>query len=295
MRICLTCEHRHNRADWFCPACHNKPARQGSFLCFAPEVSVDQVGFKAEYFAQLAEVEQEHFWFRSRNRILTWALKTYFPHARSFLEIGCGTGFVLQGLRSTFPALKLAGSEVLCEGLIFASQRVPEATLFQLDARYIPFENEFDVIGAFDILEHIKEDEIVFQQMYQAVKPGGGIIVTVPQHQWLWSEMDTVSGHCRRYVRTELQRKVCKAGFRVVGVRSFVSLLLPLMLGARLAKKRKVADDMSEFRIGRLLNRCLEKVMRLEHGLIRAGISFPIGGSLLLIARKERRSQIAVG
>jgi SAM-dependent methyltransferase len=286
MRICLSCEHRHDREDWICPACHNKPARHLNFLSFAPEIAVDQVRFKAEYYGQLAEVEEENFWFRARNRLLTWALELYFPSARSLLEIGCGTGFVLRGFRSTFPALKLTGSEVICEGLLFASQRVPEATLIQMDACRIPFENEFDVVGAFDVLEHIKEDEIVLQQMYQAVKPGGGIIVTVPQHPWLWSEMDKVSGHWRRYGRKELQQKVRKAAFRVVSVRSFVSLLLPLMVGARLVKKRRVADDMSEFRIGRVLNRCLEKVMRLEYWLIRAGMSVPAGGSLLLIARK---------
>jgi hypothetical protein len=71
--------------------------------------------------------------------------------------------------------------------------------------------------------------------------------------------------------------------------KSQVSLLLPLMLGARLAKRRKVADDMAEFRIGHLLNGCLENLLSLERWLIRAGISFPVGGSLLMMARKLQR------
>lgn len=295
MRICLTCECRHDQENWFCPSCHNQPVRQLSFLSFAPEISAEQVGFKPGYYRHLAELEEDNFWFRSRNRLLTWSLKTYFPSAQSLLEIGCGTGFVLQGFRSTFPTLKLAGSEVLFDGLVVASHRVPTAKLFQLDARRIPFEDEFDVIGAFDMLEHVKEDDIVLRQMYQAVRPGGGIIITVPQHRWLWSDMDAVSGHWRRYRRRELQQKVRKAGFSVVAVRSFVSLLLPLLLAARLAKKRKVHDDMAEFKIGRRLNRCLENVMVLERSLIRAGISFPAGGSLLMAARKGGRSQIALG
>ncbi len=289
MKICLICENRHNREDWRCPECHSKPARHLGFLSFAPEISADKVGFKADYFSQLAEMEEKNFWFRTRNHLLTWAMQTHFPGAQSFLEIGCGTGFVLQGLRSAFPGLKLAGSEVLFEGLPFTSQRIPDATLFQMDARRIPFENEFDVIGAFDVLEHIQEDEIVLQQMHQAVKPGGGIMITVPQHQWLWSEMDRVSSHFRRYVRTELRQKVQTVGFRVVGGTSFVSLLLPLMIGARLAKRREVTDDMSELRIGRMLNGCLEKILGLERWLIRAGISFPVGGSLLAIAQKVKR------
>jgi SAM-dependent methyltransferase len=289
MKLCLTCEHRHNQEDWSCPVCHSKPVRHLGFLSFAPEVTADQVGFKSDYFGQLTEVEEKHFWFCSRNRLLTWALEAYFPDAQSFLEIGCGTGFVLQGLRAAFPGLQLAGSEVFCEGLLCASKRVPNVSLSQMDARRIPFENEFNIIGAFDVLEHIQEDEIVLQQMSQAVKPGGGIIITVPQHQWLWSEMDRISGHFRGYVRTELHQKMQTVGFRVVGVTSFVSLLLPLMLGARLAKRRQVTDDMAEFRIGRLLNGCLENLLGLERWLIRAGISFPVGGSLLMMARKLQR------
>jgi SAM-dependent methyltransferase len=291
MRICLSCQHRHDREDWICPSCHHKPARHLNFLSFATEVAVERVGFKPKSYGQLAEAEEENFWFRARNSLLTWALERYFPSAQSLLEIGCGTGFVLRGFRSTFPTLKLTGSDVLCEGLFFASKRVPEATLMQMDARCIPFENEFDVLGAFDVLEHIKEDEVVIQQMHQAAKPGGGIIVTVPQHPWLWSAMDKVSGHWRRYGRRELEQKVRKAGFNVVWVQSFVSLLLPLMIGARLLKKRRVADDMSEVRIGRLANWCLECVLGVERWLIRSGISFPAGGSLLLIARKAEHNQ----
>jgi SAM-dependent methyltransferase len=249
-------------------------------------MSADQVRFRGEYYSLLAAVEQKNFWFQSRNQLLFWALKTHYPRARSFLEIGCGTGFVLQGLRSAFPGLKLAGSEVLCDGLRYASQRAPEAMLFQMDARRIPFANEFDVIGAFDVLEHIEEDEVVLQQMHRAVKLDGGIMVTVPQHPWLWSAYDRADGHCRRYVRAELCQKVQQAGFRVVSVTSFVSLLLPLLLGARWARRTNGGDDTSELRIGRLVNGCLEMIMQLERWLIRAGISFPVGGSLLLVGRK---------
>ena len=64
-----------------------------------------------------------------------------------------------------------------------------------MDARRIPFEDEFDVIGAFDVLEHIKEDEQVLVQMHRAVKSGGGIMLTVPQHMFLWSEQDVQAHH----------------------------------------------------------------------------------------------------
>ena len=68
----------------------------------------------------------------------------------------------------------LWGREVFSAGLRLAADRLPGVDLFQMDARQIPFENEFDVIGAFDVLEHIRDDELVLSQMYRAVRQGGG-------------------------------------------------------------------------------------------------------------------------
>ncbi len=286
MKICLACSQRHQHADWSCPACGWTPCRRLGFFSFAPNITAKEAGFKPELFKQLVAIEKGHFWFRSRNRLLIWAIQTYFPHARNLLEIGCGTGYVLLGLRAVFPCLVLTGVDIYCEGLEFA-KRVPETTLFQMDARQIPFENEFDVIGAFDILEHIEEDDVVLEQMYQATNPGGGILVTVPQHRFLWSAFDMLSDHKRRYVKKELVKKIERSGFHVVHITSFVSFLLPLMLLVRLLERRKASDIMTEFRIHPFLNTCLEQILRLEHMLIRSRISLPAGGSLLVIARKK--------
>ena len=98
---------------------------------FAPELALESEGFEAGYFARLAEQEAGNFWFRSRNRLLIWALERYFPNAKNFLEIGCGTGFVLSGLRKAFPNLVLSGSEVFTEGLGFAAARLPGVDCFR--------------------------------------------------------------------------------------------------------------------------------------------------------------------
>ena len=153
-----------------------------------------------------------------------------------------------------------------------------------MDARQIPFEREFDVVGAFDVLEHIAEDELVLSEMFKATRPGGGILLTVPQHQFLWSELDRHSMHQRRYDRAELRGKVEGAGFRVERITSFVSFLLPLMMLSR--RKRKDRDLWAEFQINRSLNAFFEKTLAAERTLIRSGLSFPAGGSLLLVARK---------
>jgi SAM-dependent methyltransferase len=258
------------------------------YLSFAPEQARSNEGFQPHHFAELAQAEEGNFWFRSRNRLIIWALQHFFPEARNFLEIGCGTGFVLSGVADANPHLEVSGSEIHSAGLNYAADRIKHAVLFQMDARKIPFESEFDVIGAFDVLEHIEEDEKVLAQIFHAVLPGGGIILTVPQHRFLWSQQDEYACHVRRYEAEELSNKVEQAGFLVERATSFVSLLLPLMFLSRLSKRKPVEnyDPTQEFQISGLLNGILETVLDLERMIIRAGFSFPAGGSRLLIARK---------
>ena len=259
-------------------------------MAFALDLALQNDGFNPDFFAHLAEVEQRHFWFVGRNDILRDVITGHFPSAGRFLEIGCGTGFVLSCIRSAFPQASLSGSDIFTESLAFAAKRVPDAFLFQMDARHIPFHEEFDVIGAFDVLEHIDDDEMVLKQMYQACKPGGGVVLTVPQHRWLWSHVDDFAHHKRRYTRAELVEKAARAGFRAEYATSFVSLLLPLMLASRWLKKSGVdMDEQMEavgLKVGKLTNAVLGAVMRIERRLINLGLSLPFGGSLLLVARK---------
>jgi SAM-dependent methyltransferase len=288
MKVCSACGDRFHSLAWICPACSHTPKLIEGHLAFAPDLAEASEGFEAHFFSELVSLESKNFWFRSRNRLLIWALQRYFPQAKNFLEIGCGTGFVLSGIEQAFPKLALSGSEIFSTGLGFAAQRLSRAELFQMDARKIPFEDEFDLIGAFDVLEHIKEDEIVLSEMHRAVHNEGGIVLSVPQHPWLWSQADDYAHHVRRYDAQELKTKVERVGFKVVRMTSFVSLLLPLMFLSRLQQRQPNPDydDTAELRISGWMNAILENILNLERTMIQLGISFPAGGSLLLIAKK---------
>jgi 2-polyprenyl-3-methyl-5-hydroxy-6-metoxy-1,4-benzoquinol methylase len=85
-----------------------------------------------------------------------------------------------------------------------------------------------------DVLEHVKEDERVIGQIHGALKPGGGAIIAVPQHPWLWSPADEAACHQRRYIRNELERKLQNAGFEILRSTSFNALLLPAMFASRI-------------------------------------------------------------
>jgi len=272
-----------------CSVQGHSPELRDEYPVFAPELLAGNDGFKANVFASLAELEAGNFWFESRNHLLTWALGRYFPNTKTFFEIGCGTGFVLSGIQKEFQDIKLFGSDIFIEGFAYAKERAPKATLFQMDARNIPFENEFDVIGAFDVLEHIEEDEIALVNIFRAVKSGGGVILTVPQHQWLWSKNDEIACHKRRYAKKELTAKVENAGFHILRMTSFVSFLLPLMAASRLRwwfGTTEQKDSGSELRQPRLINALLTRICDIERSFIRNGASFPMGGSLLCVAVK---------
>lgn len=261
----------------------------GGVPCYAPALAHESPGFRPEHFASLAALEEGHFWFRARNELIVHVLQRFFPRARSMLEIGCGTGFVLRGITESLPDLRVSGSEIFLEGLGFAARRLPAADLFQMDARRIPYENEFDLIGAFDVIEHIEEDEQVLREAHRALKPGGGFVLTVPQHPWLWSAQDDRACHVRRYRHRELRAKLSNAGFQIVFSSSFVSLLLPLLAASRMRKRKP--DDGSDIN-GELMphavvNRILYHVLRLESLLIRGGVRFPAGGTRLVVATKK--------
>jgi SAM-dependent methyltransferase len=287
MKFCINCEKTFEGLSWRCPHCSHEPVMIEGHVAFAPELARESEGFEADYFARLAQQEAGNFWFRSRNRLLVWALGQYFPKAKNFLEIGCGTGFVLSGLKEAFPNLVMSGSEVFSEGLGFAAARLPGVELFQMDARRIPFRDEFDLIGAFDVLEHVQQDEEVLAQMHQATRKGGGIMITVPHHRFLWSSVDELSRHVRRYQTRELREKVSRAGFSIVRITSFVSLLLPLLMISRYKQRGEEVDPAAEYNISSLLNTTLEKILNAERTAIRAGVSFPAGGSLLVVARRN--------
>jgi SAM-dependent methyltransferase len=292
MKICPACATRFDSAEWTCPVCDHRPPMIDGFPSLAPELADGGAGFQPEAFADLSALEAGNFWFRARNRLIVWALHRHFPHIQRYMEIGCGTGYVLAGVAQAYPKAMLTGSEVFSAGLPYAASRVVNTELLQMDAKRLPYVDEFDVIGAFDVLEHIDEDETVLAEMLHALRPGGGIAITVPQHPWLWSYQDEYACHVRRYRVGELREKVLRAGFKVELETSFVSLLLPAMIASRMAQRKAPAesDAMAELRLPTLINRAFEGVMNLERQLIRLGMRFPAGGSLLLIAR---RSEVA--
>ncbi len=288
MIVCQQCGNHMNQLTGSCQQCDYHVEKIDGFMAFAPEYAHGGGGYPAEVFAQLYVHEDNYFWFRVRNDVILMLLQQFAPTMQSFFEIGCGTGYVMNAVAQRFPPTKIFGGELFVNGLHFAAQRLPSAVFMQIDARFMPFDAEFTVIGMFDVLEHIVEDTQVLQSAYTALQLGGFLICSVPQHQWLWSHVDDYAQHQRRYERGELEQKMCDAGFTVQRSTSFNSLLLPAMYVSRLLQRKQIQspDGMGEFNIPPFVNRLFELILRVELWFIKRGINFPLGGSRIVIAQK---------
>ncbi len=257
---------------------------------FAPGMIDTASGFDLGAFDRLAAVEAGHYWFEPRNHLLVGLADRFFPAARRYLEIGCGTGFVLDAFAASRTWQSVTGSELHPQGLAHARRRLGKRAAFvQMDARAIPAADAFDLVGLFDVVEHIPEDEAVLDSAAACLAPGGGVIVSVPQHPALWSSADDEAHHVRRYRRGELEVKLRRAGFEVLWSGSYVASLLPLMLASRLAKRRGEVDQLAsrEFDVAPAVNRALRAVLGAEVRLSLAGLRWPAGGSRVAVGRRR--------
>jgi|SRR5688500_11252438 len=262
--------------------------------CYAPELALAHTDYPAEGFEVTAAVEARSFWCRSRIRILKRIIDRFAARGRTLdmLDIGCGIGGIVGALEE-MGRLRLTGSEIYLSGLRYARSRLPGISFIQLDATRIPFEAQFDIVGAFDVLEHIEADEQVMRSVRKALRPGGLFLITVPQYPWMWSHLDELVHHKRRYTRQELVSKLTAADYTIEYTTSFVTALFPFMMAARMRSKMRShstdtrAEFASEVSLPGPLNAAFDAVMRFDETLIGMGASLPFGGSLLAVARKR--------
>jgi len=258
-------------------------------------------------FAELFAVEDRHFWFAARNRVIDAALQRIakqLPQVCRVLEIGCGTGNVLRVLEQTYGSGNVVGMDLYSGGLRYARQRT-QCAVVQADMYWSPFSIDFDLVGMFDVVEHLADDAAALRQASVLLRPEGKLLLTVPAHMSLWSYADHFAGHHRRYSRGELAKKLDAAGFEVEYLTYFMAVLWPLLwLHRRLASwsrrnwERQARElFLAELRPNPAVNGTLRWILEKEAILIGAGRVLPFGTSLLAIASKrpDKPSPATVG
>jgi len=238
-----------------------------------------------EVYQRIRELEQAHWWFAARREILADQIAMLqLPPAADILEVGCGTGGNLEML-SRF-------------GQTFALEPEPEARSYAagrsgvaVEAGRLPdelpaFGRAFDLIAAFDVIEHVDDDVGALRALARLLKPGGRLIATVPANAWMWSEHDVKHHHKRRYDLNRFGAIVAEAGLDAVKLTHFNTLLFPVIGAIRLSKRAlRISGGDDEAMPGPLVNDILRTVFSAERNLLK-GLDLPFGVSILAIAQR---------
>lgn len=262
--------------------------------CFSPDVASSYADYPDGGFDLTDKGAESSFWVSSRNRLFkNIVYEQMVPTGiTNFLEIGCGTGNFIQQIVEN-KNLKITGSEIYLKGLLYAKKNLPAVDFIQFDITHGDIGEQFDLIVAFDVLEHIEDDVTAILNINKILPKGGGLIITVPQHMFLWSKLDEIVRHKRRYSKREMVTKLKENGFDISYTTSFLFVLFPLMLITRMLDKGSYQSKSDEVALEKrvkfstTLNWILDRFMRIDEALIRLGISLPFGGTLVVVARKS--------
>jgi SAM-dependent methyltransferase len=236
-------------------------------------------------FDRMAELDQEHWWFLARRRILETliAREVRPPEKARILEVGCGTGHNL-------PMLSRFGRVQACELDDSARALATKRFGHRIEAAKLPdlspFDaNSYDVVALLDVLEHVPDDRSALESILTRLKPGGALLLTVPANKWMWSAHDIAHHHYRRYSRPQLAQLVRETGFEPQLLSYFNSLLFPLVAAARVAGKITGKESADDSLPGAPLNAVLKAIFGLEAGLV-GRVTMPFGVSLLAVLRR---------
>lgn len=258
---------------------------------YNPEISNEHEDFDAKHLDNVHKAENKLFWSIVRKEYILEKFKKYIDTRLSIIEIGAGTGDVSRALMSN-NYNNISVGEMHLNGLKYA-QTYGIKECYQFDLLKSPFENKFDVVCMFDVLEHIEDDISALGQSYKMLKENGYMIITVPAHMWLWNRSDRTVGHKRRYTKEELKKKMENSGFEMVEISYFFILITPLLYIRKLLDK----DDTSSIKsnetfkyleLNSIVNDVLLFLSRVENKINRF-LPNKFGGSLFAIGKKVSR------
>src|SRR5574338_673900 len=215
-------------------------------------------------YEQMAALDQRHWWYRARREVLAALIRRLADppeHAR-ILEIGCGTGHNLPmlGQFGQVDALELdEEARSIAEDRL--GRAVMSAPLPELSG---VAEGSYDLVAAFDVIEHIDDDRAALASIARRLKPGGKFVMTVPAHQWMWSAHDVVNHHKRRYSRRALRALVEGSSLSLENIGYFNSLLFPLAVAGRLSSKLRGREDVDLKLPAAPLNAAFERCFAAE-------------------------------
>ncbi|SEW30323.1 Methyltransferase domain-containing protein [Aliiroseovarius sediminilitoris] len=238
-----------------------------------------------DVYERMNELEAHHWWFVARRDMIETLIRrrTNLPADARILEAGCGSGGNLALLQQFG---KVDGFEFDDTARADAIRKSGLGLVFGALPDEVPFEGqEYDLIGLFDVLEHVEPDVASLRALSHHLRPGGKLLVTVPAFPFLWSKHDEAHHHYRRYTRTSLAKVAAEAGLKVTYSSYFNTLLFPLAITARAIKKITGSDAPDDSMPPRWLNRLMRQIFGAER-FVLGRIPLPVGLSLGAVLEK---------
>ncbi len=269
--------------------------KNNNVFIFDEDIAENHPDYYADGLDGHIKRENEHFWFVARKEFLLSRFRKHVNQGSRGIDIGAGTGNVTGYLISN-------GYENICVGEMHSNgleyaRRNGIKELYQFDILKVTFDNEFDFVCLFDLLEHVEDENKVLGNVCRMLhKQNGKVIITVPAHQWLWSLYDRAAHHKRRYKKKALREKIKENGFEVIEIKYFFISIVPLLFLRRIFKPdrgRDYAGHRSEDSANnRFMNKILLWFCRIENKFIDFIPNF-FGGSLYVIARVKNNRKIS--
>jgi SAM-dependent methyltransferase len=258
-------------------------AHQGGSL---PLLRETEIHYPAEDLAQIAAIEDSHFWFVTRRRLVERMLRD-FGIVKGFVgvDVGCGTG----GMAAHLTEVGLPTTGVDAHAPTDFIRRPLPAGFVQGDIFGVEPVPEFNFALLLDVIEHLDDDLAFVRQTAKYLQPDGLLILSVPALQRLWSSRDVVSGHRRRYAKKDMVALVAKLNGELRMERQFYffGATLPLLLLSRLRNAAPQTVIAEEGHPRPLVNKVLRWALNAEMWLLPFG-GLPLGSSLFVILRKGR-------
>lgn len=226
----------------------------------------------------------EYWWYTARARLLQTVLEPYAAGARRVLDVGSADGPSVGWL--TASDLKVA-MDIDPRGL------VPGGVCGSATA--LPFAAaSFDVVAAFDVIEHCAPEALALSEAARVLVPGGVLLMSVPAYQWAWTDFDEANHHHRRYTRRRAVDAVTGAGFRVERATYAFGATFPAFAADRL--RRRISERRAPTpvlpgtepelpQVHPLVERALLRATRIDERVLRSR-DLPFGSSVVVAARR---------
>jgi SAM-dependent methyltransferase len=229
--------------------------------------------------------QPDYWWYRARADLLRVVLGSFVGTPRRVLDVGSADAPSVGWMHGGHQRVTL---DLFPDGLVPGEGVCGSATA-------LPFADEtFDVVAAFDVVEHCADDALALSELARVLAPGGRMLLSVPAYQWAWSDHDVRAGHHRRYTRAQLEQRVERAGLSVARSTYAFGATFPLFLaerGRRRLRRRAGRAPASRLpSVSPRADRVLMRLSRIDQRVLERR-DLPFGSSVLLAAVKPGRQR----